>query len=150
MGPVVGDNVAGLKNRHIGGPHPATKLHSRNGQGNMKVEGTEDSKIFGAITDATDAKLVFNDDICGVSLSNGQVFVVEPGSFHVHRARGGNDPQTNKTQGGPPFLRFKAIVGEDSNGDPQWLMVEAFLTSLAAVYYPDGAQRDMKGRADGQ
>ncbi|AZS12618.1 hypothetical protein HWB99_gp082 [Mycobacterium phage DrLupo] len=96
----------------------------------MKVEGTQDSKIVESVSAATDSKLVFNDAITACTLSDGAMYHIKPGSFHIHKARAGNNPQS-----GPPFVRFIAIM-EGASGRPHETMVETFLTSLVAVFYP--------------
>jgi hypothetical protein len=97
----------------------------------MKVEGTEDSKIVEAVTIATDSKLVHSQDINACTLTDGQMYYCEPGSFHIHRARSGNNPQA-----GPPFVRFTAVMESPITGQTHTTMVECFLTSLVAVFYP--------------
>ncbi|AAN02131.1 gp77 [Mycobacterium phage Barnyard] len=97
----------------------------------MKVEGTEDSKIIEAVSAAKDSKLVFNDAINACTLSDGAFYHIKPGSFHVHKARAGNNPQS-----GPPFIRFCALMEGPASGRVHEVMVETFLTSLVAVFYP--------------
>lgn len=98
----------------------------------MKVQGTEDSKIIESVTSATDSKLVHNDEINACTLTDGAFYHVEPGSFHIHKARSGNS-----AQGGPPFVRFVGIMESSTTGRVHnKSMVETFLTSLVAVFYP--------------
>lgn len=97
----------------------------------MKVEGTQDSKLIESVTDAKDSKLVRNDEITACTLTDGAMYHIEPGSFHVHKARSGNNPQS-----GPPFIRFVAIMESPLTGRTHTTMVETFLTSLVAVFYP--------------
>jgi hypothetical protein len=97
----------------------------------MKVQGTEDSKIVQSVTTATDSKLVHNDQINACTLTDGAMYHIEPGSFHIHKARAGNNPQA-----GPPFVRFVAVMESPHTGKTHTTMVETFLTSLVAVFYP--------------
>lgn len=97
----------------------------------MKVEGTQDSKLIESVTAAKDSRLVRNDEINACTLTDGSMYHIEPGSFHVHKARSGNNPQA-----GPPFIRFVAVMESPHTGKTHTTMVETFLTSLVAVFYP--------------